>query len=155
MINLADLVTKDRVLLDLRSGSKRQLLQALAEAAGKATGVEPSTILEALTQREKLGTTGLGEGIAIPHAKIPELPKLTGFFARLGKPVDFDALDGDPVDLVFLLLAPEAAGADHLKALARVARILRDHELRQQVRTAESAAEVSALLTGRGDGPGA
>ncbi len=155
MINLADLVTKDRVLLDLQSGSKRQLLQALAEAAAQATGVEAATVLEALIQREKLGTTGLGEGIAIPHAKIAELAKLTGFFARLDKPVDFDALDGDPVDLVFLLLAPEAAGADHLKALARVARILRDHELRRQIRTAESSAEVCALLTGRGDGPAA
>jgi PTS system nitrogen regulatory IIA component len=153
MINLADLVTKDRVLLDLRSGSKRQLLQALADAAAQATGVESVTILEALVQREKLGTTGLGEGIAIPHAKIPALAELTGFFARLGKPVDFDALDGHPVDLVFLLLAPEAAGADHLKALARVARILRDQDLRRQIREAATATEVSSLLSGRGDAP--
>jgi PTS system nitrogen regulatory IIA component len=152
MINLADLVTKDRVLLDLRSGSKRQLLQALADAAAQATGVESATILEALVQREKLGTTGLGEGIAIPHAKIPALAELTGFFVRLGKPVDFDALDGHPVDLVFLLLAPEAAGADHLKALARVARILRDQDLRRQIRDATTATEVSSLLSGRGDG---
>ncbi len=152
MINLADLVTKDRVLLGLKSSSKRQLLQALADAAAQATGVEAAMVLEALIQREKLGTTGLGEGIAIPHAKIAELAELTGFFARLDKPVDFDALDGDPVDLVFLLLAPEAAGADHLKALARVARILRDQELRRQVREAETSAEVSNLLAGRGDG---
>jgi PTS system nitrogen regulatory IIA component len=153
MINLADLVTKDRVLLDLRSGSKRQLLQALADAAAQATGVESATILEALVQREKLGTTGLGEGIAIPHAKIPALAELTGFFVRLGKAVDFDALDGHPVDLVFLLLAPEAAGADHLKALARVARILRDQDLRRQIREAATASEVSSLLSGRGDAP--
>ena len=155
MINLADLVTKDRVLLGLKSSSKRQLLQALADAAAQATGVEAAMVLEALIQREKLGTTGLGEGIAIPHAKIAELAELTGFFARLDKPVDFDALDGDPVDLVFLLLAPEAAGADHLKALARVARILRDQELRRQIREAETSAEVSNLLAGRGDGSAA
>ena len=152
MINLADLVTKDRVLLDLRSGSKRQLLQALADAAAQATGVESATILEALVQREKLGTTGLGEGIAIPHAKIPALAELTGFFVRLDKPVDFDALDGHPVDLVFLLLAaggrrrgPSEGPGPGCPHPARSGSAPSDRE-------AATATEVSSLLSGRGDG---
>ncbi|MDX6751110.1 PTS IIA-like nitrogen regulatory protein PtsN [Geminicoccaceae bacterium 1502E] len=152
MIDLADLLTPERVLLELRGGSKRQVLQTLSTAASEATGVDAEQILEALQQREKLGTTGLGEGIAIPHAKIDELPALVGFFARLAKPVDFDALDDEPVDLVFLLLAPEEAGADHLKALARIARILRDPELCAALRRESDPRKVLELLCGRAGG---
>ena len=152
MIDMADLVTKQHTLLDLKGGSKRQVLQSLSEVAARDTGVEPGRILEALMQREKLGTTGLGDGIAIPHARIAELEEITGFFARLSRPVDFDALDGAPVDLVFLLLAPEGVGADHLKALARVARVLRDGELCGALRHAERPEEAHAILTGQATG---
>lgn len=149
MIDLADLLVEDRVLLDLKGGSKRQVLQALAEGASAATGIGAERILGALQERERLGTTALGDGIAIPHAKIDELPALVGFFARLAKPADFDALDGEPVDLVFLLLAPEEAGADHLKALARIARILRDPELCARLRHEPDRQGVLDLLCGR------
>jgi PTS system nitrogen regulatory IIA component len=149
MIDMASLVSRDRVLLDVKPGSKRQLLQELAEAAAKTTGLDGKVIREALVQREKLGTTGVGDGIAIPHARIDGLPHLTGFFARLGKPVDFDALDDQPVDLVFLLLAPSEAGAEHLKALARIARILRDPQLCAQLRRAPDPQQAHNLLTDR------
>ncbi len=153
MIDLGTLVTPDRVLLDLKATSKRQVLRSLAQAAARVTGVDAEVILEALLQRERLGTTGLGGGIAIPHARIPELAGFTGFFARLAKPVDFEAVDGEPVDLVFLLLAPEGAGTDHLKALARIARLLRDEELCEALRACEDRAKVHAILVGRPEGP--
>jgi PTS system nitrogen regulatory IIA component len=149
MTDMTDLIAPDRVLVQLRAGSKRQLLQELADAAAARTGLDGKAILEALTQREKLGTTGVGDGIAIPHAKVEGLPRLLGFFARLARPVEFDALDDKPVDLIFLLLAPENAGAEHLKALARIARILRDPALCAQLRQATDARLAYALLTGR------
>lgn len=152
MIDMGDIITLDRVLLGLRAASKRQVLQALSDTAARVTGVPATAILEVLIQRERLGTTGLGDGIAIPHAKLTPLGELVGFFARLAKPVDFDALDGEPVDLVFLLLAPDEAGADHLKALARIARILRDPELCQGLRRATTAAEAHALLVRQAPG---
>jgi PTS system nitrogen regulatory IIA component len=148
VIDIADLVARDRVLVGLRPGSKRQLLQELADEAGRACGTDAKLILDLLIQREKLGTTAVGDGIAIPHAKVPGLPQLVGFFARLARPVDFDALDDRPVDLVFLLLAPEDSGAEHLKALARIARILRDPALCAQLRQAADPRRAFALLTG-------
>jgi PTS system nitrogen regulatory IIA component len=151
MIEMADLVTRQHTILDLKSANKQQVLQTLASLASAATGVGQNRILEALVQRERLGTTGLGGGIAIPHARIPELGELTGFFARLTKPVDFDALDGAPVDLVFLLLAPETANADHLKALARVARVLRDPRLCEALRNVDDPDEAHDILTGRAE----
>ncbi len=151
MIDLGTLVTPDRVLLDLKATSKRQVLRSLAQAAARVTGVDAEVILEALLQRERLGTTGLGGGIAIPHARIRELGNFTGFFVRLAKPVDFEAIDGEPVDLVFLLLAPEGAGTDHLKALARIARLLRDEELCEALRHCEDRARVHAILVGRAE----
>src|SRR5688572_21109290 len=125
---LTDLVAPNAVIPALKVNSKKQAIQELAAKAAKLTGQNERAIFETLLQREKLGSTGIGDGIAIPHGKLPKLEKLFGMFARLDRPVDFDALDGQPVDLIFLLLAPEAAGADHLKALARVARLLRDGE---------------------------
>jgi PTS system nitrogen regulatory IIA component len=98
-------------------------------------------------QRERLGSTGIGSGIAIPHGKLAKLERLFGVFARLERPIDFEALDGQPVDLLFLLLAPEAAGADHLKALARVARLLRDHEIARKLRESRDAEALYAVLT--------
>lgn len=149
MMDMTDLLAPDRVLVGLRPGSKRQLLQELADAAAAVTGLPAKPILDSLIQREKLGTTGVGDGLAIPHAKVNSLPQLMGFFARLAKPVEFDALDDKPVDLVFLLLAPENAGAEHLKALARIARVLRDPGMCAQLREIPDAARAYALLTGR------
>lgn len=149
MIEMADLMSADRVLVGLRAASKRQLLQELAEEAAATCGLDASVVLDALMQREKLGSTAVGEGIAIPHAKVPGLPKLIGFFARLARPVDFDALDDKPVDLVFLLLAPEGGSAEHLKALARIARILRDPAMCARLRQAANADRAYAVLTGQ------
>lgn len=151
MIDMTDLLAPDRVLVGLRPGSKRHLLQELADAAAAVSGLPAKPILDSLIQREKLGTTGVGDGLAIPHAKVPGLPKLMGFFARLARPVEFDALDDKPVDIVFLLLAPEDAGAEHLKALARIARILRDPALCARLRQMPDAQRAYALLTGRAE----
>jgi len=104
-------------------------------------------VFDTLLQRERLGSTGIGDGIAIPHGKPARLERLVGLFARLDKPIDFEALDGQPVDIVFLLLAPEQAGADHLKALARVARVLREPGKLDKIRSARDAAALYALLT--------
>ena len=140
---LTDLVAPNAIIPALKVNSKKQILQELAAKAAQLCGQSERTILEILQQREKLGSTGVGNGIAIPHGKLPKLNKLFGLFARLERPVDFEALDGQPVDLVFLLLAPEAAGADHLKALARVARLLRDADVARKLR--ELARRRSAL----------
>src|SRR5271165_5708841 len=118
---LADLVAPNAIIPALKVNSKKQALQELAAKAAELCGQNEKTIIEILLQREKLGSTGVGNGIAIPHGKLPKLSKLFGLFARLDRAIDFEALDGQPIDLVFLLLAPEGAGADHLKALARVA----------------------------------
>ena len=104
-------------------------------------------INDILSEREKLGSTGMGQGIAIPHGRVPGVERMTGLFAQLDHPVDFDAMDDQPVDLVFLLLAPEGAGADHLKALARVSRLLRNHSICEKLRAAPQAATLYALLT--------
>lgn len=149
MIDMTELLAPGRVLVGLRPGSKRQLLQELADEAAAATGLPAKPILESLIQREKLGTTGVGDGLAIPHAKVAGLPGLMGFFAKLAKPVEFDALDDKPVDIVFLLLAPENAGAEHLKALARIARVLRDPAICAQLREVSDAVQAYGLLTGR------
>ena len=129
---LSDLVAPNAIIPALKVNGKKQALQELAARAAELTGQNERAIFEILMQREKLGSTGVGNGIAIPHGKLPKLDKLFGLFARLDRPIDFEALDGQPVDLVFLLLAPEGAGADHLKALARVARLLRDPDSRPQ-----------------------
>ncbi len=124
-MDLGDLIAPEAVIASLKANSKKQVIQAIAEKAAALTGQPEREIFETLLQREKLGSTGVGGGIAIPHGKLPSLDRIFGLFARLPKPVDFEALDDQPVDLVFLLLAPEGAGADHLKALARIARHLR------------------------------
>ena len=122
---ITDLVAPEAILPALKVISKKQALQELAARAAALTGQNERAVFEVLLQREKLGTTAVGYGVAIPHGKLPKLDKLFGLFARLERPIDFEAMDGQPVDLVFLLLAPEGAGADHLKALARIARLLR------------------------------
>src|SRR5438270_4689551 len=143
---LTDLVAADAIIPALNVTSKKQVLQELAEKAAALCGQSERAILEALQQRERLGSTGVGNGIAIPHGKLPKLNKLFGLFVRLERPIDFEALDGQPVDLIFLLLAPEAAGADHLKALARVARLLREPDTVARLRESRDADALYAVL---------
>jgi len=143
---LGDLITPSSVISGLKANGKKQLLQELAAKAAELSGQSERTILEILQQREKLGSTGVGNGIAIPHGKLPKLDRLIGLFARLDRPIDFEALDDQPVDLVFLLLAPETAGADHLKALARVARLLRDSEIARKLRGSRDAEALYVVL---------
>jgi PTS system nitrogen regulatory IIA component len=143
---LFDLVEPNAIIPALKINNKKQALQELAAKAAELTGENERAIFEILLQREKLGSTGVGNGIAIPHGKLPKLGKLFGLFARLERPVDFDALDSQPVDLVFLLLAPESAGADHLKALARVARLLRDADVAHKLRASRDAEALYAVL---------
>lgn len=144
---LSDLLLPDAVLPALKVNGKKQILQELSAKAAELTGLDEREIFETLLQRERLGSTGVGNGIAIPHGKLTTINRLMGIFARLERPIDFDALDGEPVDLVFLLLAPESAGADHLKALARVARVLRDPSVAQKLRATRDAAALHAVLT--------
>jgi nitrogen PTS system EIIA component len=143
---LTDLVAPNAIIPALKVNGKKQTLQELAAKAAELCGQNERTIYEILLQREKLGSTGVGHGIAIPHGKLAKLNKLFGLFARLDRPVDFEALDGEPVDLVFLLLAPEGAGADHLKALARVARLLRAPEIARKLRESRDAETLYAVL---------
>lgn len=143
---LSDLVAANAILPALKVNGRKQALQELAARAAVLTGQSERGIFEILMQREKLGSTAVGNGIAIPHGKLPHLTKLFGLFARLQRPVDFEALDGQPVDLIFLLLAPEGAGADHLKALARVARLLRDPAIAHKLRASQDAEALYAVL---------
>ena len=143
---LTDLVAQNAILPALKVNGKKQALQEIAAKAAELTGQSDRAILEILLQREKLGSTGVGNGVAIPHGKLPKLSKVFGLFARLDRAVDFEALDGQPVDLVFLLLAPEGAGADHLKALARVARLLRDSDVARKLRDSRDAGALYAVL---------
>jgi PTS system nitrogen regulatory IIA component len=145
-MEILDLLRQDAVVANLKAASKKQVLQELSARAAAMTGLDERTIFDVLLERERLGTTGVGRGIAIPHGKLKELDRLHGVFARLGKPVDFDAIDDQPVDLIFLLLAPESAGADHLKALARVSRLLRDEKVCRKLRDSDQADAIYALL---------
>ncbi|WP_420412334.1 PTS IIA-like nitrogen regulatory protein PtsN [Roseibium sp.] len=145
-MDLSDLLSKDAVIARLKAKSKKQAIQELAAKAAELTGLSEREIFDTLLQRERLGSTGVGHGIAIPHGKLTRLERLVGVFAKLDRPVDFDALDEEPVDLVFLLLAPEGAGADHLKALARIARQLRDSVVTEGIRSAPDADGIYDLL---------
>ncbi len=147
IMDLSDLITADAIIPALKVNSKKQVIQELAAKAASITGLPERDIFDTLLQRERLGSTGVGHGIAIPHGKPVTLKRLVGVFARLERPIDFDALDDQPVDLVFLLLAPEGAGADHLKALARIARLLRDPGVAAKLRASTDAAAIYALLT--------
>ena len=144
---LADLLHQDAIIPALRANSKKQLLQELAAKASKLTGLPEREIFDVVLQRERLGSTGVGNGIAIPHGKLAGVKRIAGVFARLETPVDFEALDDQPVDLVFLLLAPEGAGADHLKALSRIARVLRDADTVAKIRGTRDAVAIHALLS--------
>lgn len=146
-MNLAEIIDSQSVLPNLKVQGKKQLLHDLAHAAGERLGIDHRVIFETLLQREKLGSTGLGHGIAIPHGKLSGLARVYGLFARLAQPIAFDAIDGEPVDIAFLLLAPEHAGADHLKALARISRFLRDVDVVAKLRGTDTAAGLYAILT--------
>jgi PTS system nitrogen regulatory IIA component len=145
-MDLSDLLKPEAVLPSLHAQSKKQVLQEVCETAARLTGNPEREIFDTILQRERLGSTGVGQGVAIPHGKLRSLTGLVGVFARLVRPVDFDSLDDQPVDLVFLLLAPESAGADHLKALARIARALRDGAVAQRLRAAADAGEIYSIL---------
>ncbi|HTZ37469.1 MAG TPA: PTS IIA-like nitrogen regulatory protein PtsN [Stellaceae bacterium] len=148
--DIADLISPRGVIAQLRAPTKRQLLQELARRAATLTGIADRRLYDALVERERLGTTGIGAGVAIPHCRLPELPRIFGLFARLERPVAFEAIDDQPVDLVFLLLTPLEAGAEHLKALARISRLLRDRAMCEKLRGANSADALHALLAGGG-----
>ncbi|MTI00006.1 PTS IIA-like nitrogen regulatory protein PtsN [Roseibium sp. RKSG952] len=146
-MDLGDLIKGDAVFANLKVKSKKQAIQELAAKAAEVTGLSEREIFDTLLQRERLGSTGVGHGVAIPHGKLTRLDRLVGLFAKLEHPVDFDSLDDEPVDLVFLLLAPEGAGADHLKALARIARQLRDPSVTSGLRNGADSETIYQLLT--------
>ena len=146
MTDLSDLLRADAVLTGVAAPNKKMLLQLLGTAAAPLVGLASRLIVDRLTAREKLGSTGFGGGVAIPHAKLEGLRQVTGLFARMAQPIDFDAVDDLPVDLVFLLLSPTEAGADHLKALARVSRRMRDRAFLAKLRGAGSRDAVYALF---------
>src|SRR5262245_37810328 len=145
-MEIDQLLKPDGVIAHLRAANKKQALQELARRAAEATGLHERAIFEVLLERERLGSTGVGNGIAIPHGKLPGLERLYALFARADQAIDFDAVDEQPVDLIFLLLAPQGAGADHLKALARVSRLLRDQAMCEKLRGTEHADAIYALL---------
>jgi PTS system nitrogen regulatory IIA component len=146
-MELAELLSPEAVIASLRVTSKKQALQELAQRAAKLVRLPERQIFEALLERERLGTTGVGQGVAIPHAKFAGLDRLYGLFARLEQPIDFEAIDDRPVDILFALLAPEDAGADHLKALARVSRLLRNQAVCAKLRATDDQAAIYAILT--------
>jgi PTS system nitrogen regulatory IIA component len=146
-MEIADLITPDAVVAHLKAANKKQALQELAARAAPVTKLPERRIFETLSEREKLGSTGMGQGVAIPHGRFGGIDRMIGVFARLDKPIDFEAMDDQPVDLMFALFAPEGAGADHLKALARVSRLLRNQAIVEKLRAATLPAALYALLT--------
>jgi PTS system nitrogen regulatory IIA component len=146
-MDLGDLISPEAIFPALKAKSKKQALHELAQKAGSHTGLEPRKIYDTLMQREGLGSTGVGRGIAIPHGRIASLRKIVSVFARLEEAIEFEALDNEPVDLIFLLLAPEHAGADHLKALARISRLLREPSSIERLRASKDRAAIYAVLT--------
>lgn len=145
-MDLTDLIGPADVIVQLRASCKKNLLSELAEAASRKTGISTRKIFETLLDRERLGPTSIGNGIAIPHGKLPELEGITGLIAVLHDPIEFEAVDNKPIDIVFLLLANDEAGAEHLKVLARVARVLREPALAQQLREAKTPEALYELL---------
>ena len=146
-MDLTDLLAPGSVVQNLDVGSKKQALQEIASLASRRTGLPEREVFDTLLQRERLGSTGVGHGIAIPHGKLVGLGSLSAFFFTLANPIEFEALDDQPVDIVFALLAPEDAGADHLKALNKIARTLKQPGMVDALREAENAAELYELLT--------
>jgi PTS system nitrogen regulatory IIA component len=146
-MDLSDLITPYGVMPALKAANKKQALQLLADRAADLTGLNATDIFNTLIQRERLGSTGVGAGIAIPHGKLPNLRHTVGLFARLDEPIDFESIDEEPVDIIFVLLAPENAGADHLKALARISRLLREPRSVEKMRGCRDRAALYAVMT--------
>jgi PTS system nitrogen regulatory IIA component len=146
-MHLGDLISPEAVIPSLKTKSKKQLLVELSGRVARLAGLQERDVFDVLWQRERLGSTGLGRGVAIPHGKIAGLKRIVGVFARVAEPIDFESVDGEPVDIVFLLLAPEGAGADHLKALARISRLLREDPAIEKLRASKDAAALYAVLT--------
>jgi PTS system nitrogen regulatory IIA component len=146
-MDLRDLLTPEAIIPSLKAKSKKQALQELSQRAAELTGLEPREIYDTLQQRERLGSTGLGRGIAVPHVKLRALNRIVCIFARLEEPIEFESIDSEPVDLIFLLLAPEHASGDHLKALARISRLLRDPQSLDRLRASKERDALYAALT--------
>jgi PTS system nitrogen regulatory IIA component len=146
-MNLKDIMNADAVRFSSHTSSKKRLLQEISEQAASVYDLDAADVVAALTEREKLGSTGVGRGVAIPHARFDGLDRVYGFFTRLEKPVDFDSVDRQPVDLIFTILAPQKEGAEHLKALALVSRTLRSENTCSKLRANDDAAALYALLT--------
>lgn len=145
-MEIVDLLTPDAVLPTLKTQGKKQLLQELSEHAARLTGIPERRIFETLVERERLGSTGMGQGIAIPHGRLAGLSKITGLFARLDSPVSYDSVDNQPVDLVFLLLMPASAGSEHMSIMAAISRRIRDDDLASRLRKGGTPATLCELL---------
>jgi len=148
---LTSLLDRRAINASVSVNSKRQALQVVADMAARQLGLDAGDIHQALIDRERLGSTGVGMGVAVPHAALPGLDRMYGVFIRVEAPIDYEAIDDMPVDLIFALLAPENAGTEHLRALAKVSRVLRQKDLREQLRAIENSEAIYALLTGIAD----
>ena len=145
-MKISDIMKENAIFTGLKAGSKRNLLQDLAQKAAEITGLNERTIFDALLERENLGTTGFGSGTALPHARLENLDKIYGFFAKLETPINYEAVDNKPVDLVFMLLSPDSSGAAHLTALAQITRLLKDENTCETLRSTNNREELYALL---------
>ena len=145
-MKISDIMTEKSVVMGIKANSKRQLLQELAQKASEITGINDRTIFDTILERENLGSSGFGAGTALPHGRIADIDKVYGIVTKLNTPVDFESIDGKPVDLVFMLISPEGSGADHLTALAQVSRILKDEATCSKLRAASRADEIFSLL---------
>jgi PTS system nitrogen regulatory IIA component len=146
-MEIAEILSPQAVFQRLKVANKKKLIAELAASAGTVASLDEGKVFEALWEREKLNSTGVGQGIAIPHGRMPKLDRIVGIFAHLESPIDFESIDEAPVDLVFALLTPADAGADHLKALARVSRLMRNSAICEKLRAANDRAQLYALLT--------
>ncbi len=146
-MDIGALISQDAVYIDVDVHSKKHAIQEVSAALAKRTGMPERAIFDTLLERERLGSTGVGNGVAIPHGKLADLDEIVGVFFRLRSAITFDSLDDQPVDLIFALLAPEDAGADHLKALAKIARVLRSPGLADELRDAASRGDAHYYLT--------
>jgi PTS system nitrogen regulatory IIA component len=145
-MNITNLLKPDCILVDVTASNKRELLEKIAEQGAICSGLHQKEIFDALLQRERLGTTGTGDGVAIPHSRFPNLKQIYGVFVRLSQPVDFEAVDEKPVDLIFTLLAPETAGADHLHALSQVAKVFKDEGAKIQLRASKTTSAIQTIF---------
>lgn len=150
-MSLATLLDRNAILAHVGVNSKRQALQVVADVVARNLRLDAAEVHQALMDREKIGSTGVGLGVAVPHAALKGLDRMYGVFVRLETPIGYDAIDDMPVDLIFALLAPEDAGTEHLRALAKVSRLLRQKDMREQLRAIENPDAIYALLTGLAD----